>query len=418
MVSRTSLVRSACVAVLLITGSRPVTAQGPGADPSIEIRSLVAGGRYDRASGLVAEWIRSSPDDLDARAWHARILSWTNRWAEAEAEYRSLLARSPRDVDLLAGLADVLAWQGHPDQALPLLEEARTLDRRRADVELRRARVLQQLGRDADARGAYQQALRLDPGSADARRGLDQLRETARHQVTFGSAFDNLDYADNGGSFEAALDSRWTARWSTRGSIAQYSRYGEPATRIAAAGTLRLHGSRWLTAGAAAAGDNPIIPRGELQAEFGQAFRLGSASPLIRGVETTFQSLGQWYRDVSVLRLTPGAIVYLPREWNVLVRVSATRVAGSGTGSSWEASGWTRLSFPMAGRVAGFVLAGVGNEGSVYLDQVLAASSRTFGGGLRLRVAPGRELTLLVQRQAWSGGRAQTSVGASYGLRF
>jgi hypothetical protein len=418
MVSRTSSARWAlAAAVLSLAMSSVGFAQGPAIDPASEVRRLVAGGRIDRASGIVDDWIRTSPGDLDARAWHARILSWTNRWPEAESEYRGLLAQSPNDTDLLAGLADVLAWQGHADQALPLLEKACSLDRRRADTELRRARALQQLGRTNDARLAYQEALRRDPASAEARRGLDLLRDAGRHRMVVGSAFESVNYADNGGAFEASLETGWTTRWTTRGAIAQYYRYGEPATRVAGGATLRFRGDRWVTAGGAAAVDNGIIPRGELQAEFGRAFRSGASGP-VRGVEATFQPHGQWYRDATVLRLTPGAVVYLPRGWQWLVRVSANRVAGTDAAGSWKASGWTRLSFPLARRLGGFVLVGFGTEDSVYLDRVLAASSRTFGGGLHIRVAQGRELTVLAQHQAWSGQRAQTSVGVSYGLRY
>jgi YaiO family outer membrane protein len=419
MVSRSSSTwRISVAAALLLASSWAAFAQGPASDPAAEVRTLVAGGQLDRASSVVARWMRASPADLDARAWHARLLSWTNKWAEAELEYRDLLARSPDDVDLLAGLADVLTWQGHPGQALPLLEKASGLDRRRADTELRLARVLQQLGRTGDARAAYQEALRRDPGSADAKQGLDHLRESGRHRVVFGSAFDNLNYADNGGAFEASIETGWGNQWTTRGSIAQYSRYGEPATRVAGGATIRFRsGGYWLTAGGAAADDNGIIPRGEVQAEFGRAFTFGP-SGAVRGVEATFEPRGQWYRDATVLRLTPGAIVYLPRDWHWLVRASANRVAGSGASRSWKASGWTRLSFPLSRQFGGFVLVGVGTEDSAYLDQILAASSRTLGGGLRIRTAPGRELMFLVQRQAWSGDRAQTSVGVSYGLRY
>jgi hypothetical protein len=418
MVSRTSSALLVFAASALALAVSPVAfAQGPATDPASEVRALVAGGRVDRAAGVVDEWIRTSPDDLDARAWHARILSWTNRWPEAEAEYRNLLARSPSDIDLLAGLADVLDWQGHADQALPLIEEACRLDRRRADTELRRARVLQQLGRTGDARAAYQEALRRDPTSAEARRGLDAMRAPGRHRLDFGSVFDSLNYADNGGAFEAALETVWTTRWSTRAAVAQYSRYGEPATRVAGGATVRFRGDRWVTAAGAAAGGNAIIPRGELQAEFGRAFRFG-ASGHVRGIEATFQPHGLWYRDATVLRLTPGVIAYLPRDWQWLVRVSANRVAGTDAAGSWKASGWTRLSFPLERRLGGFVLVGFGTEDSVYLDRVLAASSRTLGGGVHVRLAPGREWTVLAQHQAWSGQRAQTSVGVSYGLRY
>jgi tetratricopeptide (TPR) repeat protein len=403
-------------AILLLAISGPAMAQGPS-DPAVELRALVADRRFDRASAVVAEWMRASPGDPDARAWHARLLSWTNRWSEAESEYRDLLARSPDDVDLLAGLADVLTWQERAGEALPLLDRACSLDNRRADTELRRARVLEQLGRPGDSLEAYEEALRRDPASADARRALDARRGTGRHRVTFGSAIDSLTYADNGGALEASIETAWSERWTTRGSLTQYSRYGQLATRVSGGATRRVGRSSWISGGGAAATSSEVVPRGEVQAELGRAFRVGPSSP-VRGVEATFQPQGQWYRDARVLRLTPGAIVYLPRDWSCLIRMSANRVLPAGRAGNWKASGWTRVSFPIARRLGGFVLGGVGTEDSVYLDRILAASSRTFGGGVRVGAAPGQDLVATVQRQAWSGDRAQTTVSVSYGLRY
>src|SRR5262245_36021869 len=115
---------------------------------SEQVRALTGANRLSEAEQLVNQWMEAYPEDLDARAWNARLLAWTHRWNEAEAEYRTLAKLAPNDPDLQLGLADVLNWQKRHAEALPLIEQACHVDPARNDCHLRRARTLQNLGRN------------------------------------------------------------------------------------------------------------------------------------------------------------------------------------------------------------------------------------------------------------------------------
>jgi len=413
--SRLALATGAAAGLALVIGSNALAQ--PAADQASRIRSLVAAGQLDRASVLVDEWTRRSPDDLEARAWHARLLAWTNRWGEAESAYRELLAVAPDDVDLLAGLADVLYWQRRGEEALALIDRACALDPQRADILLRRAQVLEQLGRPDEARAAYAETLTRDPASAEATRGLARLRMPGRYDVRIGSDLDHLHETGNGGAVAASLGARWNEQWGGVAIVSQYLRFGEAATRVGAEVTRRIRGGDVLTFGGAIAPGQGIVPRGELQFEYGRRIRRESKG-FVRGVEAAFQQRWMSYQDASVLIFTSGVVLYLPKDWIWLVRVSANRVGVTGAGSEWKASGWTRLTIPLHPTVDGFVLLAIGTENYGYRDQILGFTARTGGAGLRWRFATGQEIAGYGQYQRRSNGQAQTSVGASYGIRF
>ena len=404
------------VAALAVLTAPDALAQQP-VDPAARVRSLVAAGQLAQASVVVDEWTAREPADLDARAWHARLLAWTNRWSEAESIYRELLGRLPNDVDLLAGLADVLYWQRRGEEALGLIDRAHALDPQRADIRLRRAQVLEQLGRTREARAAYEDVLARDPSSAEATNAIARLRPPGRYVVRIGSDVDHVEETGNGGVVLASFGVRWNVRWSGLASLAQYQRLGEAATRVAAEATRRFGGDDWLSVGGAVASDQGIVPRQELQFEYGHSFRLESSGP-VRGVEATWDQRWMWYRDAGVLTLSPGAVIYLPKDWLWLVRVAANRVSITGAETEWRASGWTRLTVPLHPTIDGFVQFAIGAEDYGYRDQITGFTARTGGGGLRWRFATGQEISGYGQYQSRSNGQTQTSVGASYAVRF
>lgn len=404
-------------AVLIWFTQVPAFAQPPSTDRTAQVRALVNGGHLDQAKGVVDEWMKLYPYDLDARAWHARLQAWTNHWKEAESEYRDLLKQSPEDVDLLAGLADVLYWQRRGSEALPLLDRGCELDAQRADIRLRRAQVLQQLGLLREARAAYQDTLTRDAASAEAKRGLEQLREDARNELRVGGDIDFLSYARNGQSYGISLRSRWNQHFITSASYTYYQRFGATAARGAAEATLRLSRRDSFTFGGAGARDEGIVPRAEAQFEYGHGFDFGEGG-FVRGVEVLYQQRWMWYRDARVRLYSPGAVFYLPKGWTWLFRGTASRVGIAGAVHDWKPSGWTRLAFPMGSHLNGHVLFATGTEDFGYFDQLLQTSARTWGGGLSIRIARGQEFVGYGQYQRRSRNQEQMSFRVSYAIHF
>jgi len=384
---------------------------------SKQVRALVEANRFTEAKQAVTRWMEAYPADLDARGWNARLLSWTNHWKEAEAEYRELVKLVPEDPDLQLGLADVLNWQKRYGEALPVLDQACRTNPMRNDCQLRRARTLQNLGRKGEAQQAYRQILAQDASSAEAKAELEQLREHGRHFIHIGSDLDLFNFTQNARAVTAGIRSRLNSRVHSAFSATQYERFGEQAMRFGAESTIRLGNSANLTTGGAAARDAGVIPQNEAFFELGKGFQNRGGGP-VRGVELLYQQRWLWFRDARVLALSPGAVLYLPRDWTWLFRVSAARSHLTGSGIQWQPSGWTKLSFPISRHIGSHFLFGSGTENFGLLDQIGRFSARTLGSGLNFRLATGQEVTTYGSYQSRSQGRSQTSFGVNYGIRF
>jgi len=391
--------------------------QENGTNWSELVRALAGANRFTEAQQVVTRWMKAYPADLDARAWNARLLSWTNHWGEAEAEYRELVKLAPEDPDLQMGLADVLNWQKRYGEALPVLEETCSANPARHDCQLRRARTLQNLGRYREAQQAYRQVLAQDASSAEAKAGLEQSREPSRHEIRIGSDLDLFNFAENGSAVTAGIRSRLNSRLHSAFSATQYERFGERAMRFGAESTVRLGSAANLTMGGAAAKDEGVIPRNEAFFEFGKGFQSSGLGP-VRGVELLYQQRWLWYRDARVLALSPGAVLYLPKDWTWRFHVSAARNYLTGSTIEWQPSGWTKLSFPITRHIGSHLLFGSGTENFGVLDQIGRFSARTWGSGLNFRLAAGQEVSTYGSYQSRSQGQSQTSFGGNYGIRF
>ena len=391
--------------------------QENGDNWSQQVRALASANRFAEARQIVNRWMEAYPADLDARGWNARLLSWTNHWSEAEAEYRELVKLAPEDPELQVGLADVLNWQKKHGEALLVLDQACGSNPMRNDCQLRRARTLQNLGRKSDAQQAYRQVLAQDPSSAEAKAAVEESRDAGRHEIRMGSDVDLFNFTESGSAVAVGIRSRLSSRIHSAFSSTRYERFGEHATRFGAESTIRLGNSANLTTGGAAAREQGIIPRNEAFFELGRGFQSRGLGP-VRGVELIYQQRWLWYRDARVLALSPGAILYLPKDWTWLFRVSAARSHLTGSGIEWQPSGWTKLSFPINRHIGSHLFFGTGTENFGLLDQIGRFSARTWGSGLRFRLGSGQDVSTYGSFQSRSQGRTQTSFGVNYGVRF
>jgi Tfp pilus assembly protein PilF len=360
--------------------------------------------------------IAEAPSDLEAHGWRARLLAWQGLWSKAEVEYRLALQGAPNDVDILVGLSDVLLWQKRAQEALQLLDHARTLRSTETDILVRRARVLAILGQTKEARAQLQEALILEPSNTEARMGLSAIAQDTVHELRFGSDIDTFNYTDPAQTYAMSLGSRWSGRWSTLFTSTFYARFGERATKLSASAAYRFTARDWVNAGGAAGHDNGVVPGSETFFEYGHGFRFHDV--WIRGLESSYQQRWVSFRDAKVLALNTTQLLYLPRDSTWTLSVTGARSAFSGTRAEWRPSGLTRLAFPLQRRLTANTFFAVGSETFAVVDQVQSFSARTFGGGLRLRLNAVQDLSVYVARQDRSTDRTQTSFGVSYGIRF
>ena len=381
-----------------------------------EVREKVGAQQLDAALGLAGQRLAQAPDDLEALGWRARILAWQGHWAQAESDYRAVLARVPGDTDMLAGLADVLLWQGRDEEALATIDRACVVSRQQPDLLLRRAGILHALGRKAEARRQLREVLAIEPGSQEAKRGLAGLSEEARQELRLGIDVDTFNYTDAAPAQSLMLTSRWSARWSTALGARFYQRFGQSAGKFVANGSLHVTRRDWLSIGGAAAHDEGIIPKREASFEYGHGFVVRTRA--IRGVEVTYQQRWLWYQAAHVLTIGGTQTYYLPRDWMWTLTLTGARSGFRGTGVEWVPSGSTRLMFPLPLRFTANLLFGVGAENFAQFDQTGRFSARTYSGGLRHPLGTRQEVSGYIAMQDRTQGRTQTSFGLSYGFRF
>src|SRR6202165_437230 len=77
---------------------------------------------WNTALAIVEHEITLAPGDMDVRAWRARILTWSEKWADAELEYQAILTAVPNDPDNWMGLAAVYSGEGRSKEALQALD--------------------------------------------------------------------------------------------------------------------------------------------------------------------------------------------------------------------------------------------------------------------------------------------------------
>ena len=367
----------------------------------VRIREQVKQGSLDRAMVVAEEWIRAYPQDLDAMAWHARLLAWSQRWTEAEAEYRSLLLSLPADADVLMDLAHLLTWQKRYAEALEAIERACAARPERSDCSVEQERVLRLMSGTSEESG----------------RAPDELTDAARHEVRVGGNADFLSDSGRGGSAGASLSSRWNDQWRSSEAVTRYYRYGQAATSFEGSATYRFAPNDALTAGVGTAGNQGIVPRVQGQLEYGHGFRLAPGRA-VRGIEATFAQRWMRYRDARVASLSPGAILYLPKDWNWMFRLSMSRISINGFQPNWKPAGLTQLTFPLHRSLTGHLVFAIGTENLGTLDRLLWRPARAAGGGVRIRLASGQELITFLDLRHFSGSRSQTSFGLAYAFRL
>jgi len=244
------------------------------------------------------------------------------------------------------GLASVYSSEGKMEEALRALSRAVELDPKRADLHAARARALRTEGDRIEARMEFQNALTLDPTSAEAKAGLISLRGEPRHELRFTEDNDlfNFTGANHGGW--VSLASQWMPRWGTNFAGSFYERAGIRAGKFSGAITARSHLWGALTAGGAAGHDNGVIPKSEAFFDVDHGWKTGEKQ-FCAFRRIFVRAALVLYRQSRILTLSGTAIVYLPREWTVSLGATGARSAFSGTGAEWRPSGMTRLGFPL-----------------------------------------------------------------------
>jgi len=378
-------------------------------------------GDWPAAMGIVDREAARAPQDMDVRAWRARILLWSGKLAEAEVEYQQILSIMPNDPDNWAGLAAVYLREGRTSEALQALNRAEELDPKRADIRAGRGRALRALGAKNEAKREFSRAVELDPTNAEGRAGLLALHDDPRYELRVGVNTDFFNFTGANQAEGLTFISKWTPRWRSSVAAEGYHWGGTNAEKVVASLTGKLPGWGALTVGGAAAHDNGVIPKSESFFDYDQGFRL-SRSMFLRGVEIVYGQHWYWYTSARILTINETTLFYLPRDWTWSLALTEARSHFSGTSAEWRPSGSTRLGFPITKweerRLGGNIFLAVGTENFAQVEQIGEFSSQTYGGGLRLQLTARHDVTAFAAYQRRSQDRTESSFGFTYGIRF
>ena len=386
-----------------------------------DVRRYAQAKDWDAAMAIVNREIDRAPQDMDVRAWRARVLIWSGKLAEAEVEYHILLAATPNDPDNWLGLAAVYSREGRPREALRALDCALELDPKRSDIHVARARAFREIGSQNEARLEFTRTLALDPANTEGRAGLLSLRGELRHELRVGVNTDLFNFTDANQDEGLTLISRWTPAWRTLIAFDGYHWGGTDAEKVVASLTRKLPRVGALTVGGAAGHDNAVIPKDEGFFDYDQGFRL-SNTRFLHGLELVYGQHWYWYTTARILTINETMLFYLPRDWTWSLGLIEARSHFLGTGAEWRPSGMTRLGFPIANwehrRLGGNVFFAVGTENFAQVNQIGEFSSQTFGGGLRLQLTARQDVTGFADYQKRTQDRTESSFGFTYGIRF
>ncbi len=399
----------------------PTFGQDQTLDWQTQVRKYAEAQDWDSAMRIVDREVARSPQDMDVRAWRARVLAWSGRLTEAEKEYVEILKVSRNDPDNWMGLASVYSREGRANEALRALSRALELDPKRADVHAARARALRAAGERSEARSEFQKALSLDPTDREARAGLTSVRGEPKHELRLGQDNDLFNFASPNRDGWVRLTSQWTPHWSTNFSGSFYERAGIDAGKFS--GSITGLQRRWgaLTVGGAAGHDNAVIPKSEAFFDADHGWKISEAN-FVRSVEFVYGQHWYWYQQSRILTLNGATILYLPQEWTLSLGATGARSAFSGTGAEWRPSGIGRLGFPLAHwgerGLSGNVFFAAGTENFAQVDQIGGFASQTYGGALRFQVTARQDVTSFASYQKRTQNRTDTSFGLSYGIHF
>jgi tetratricopeptide (TPR) repeat protein len=386
-----------------------------------EVRKYAEAQDWDSAMKIVDRELARASQDMDVRAWRARLLTWSGQLAEAEKEYLEILKFTRNDPDNWMGLASVYVREGRLEDALRSLDRAVEIDPKRADLRAARARALRAMGERNEARAEFQNALNLDPTSLEARAGVISLRGEPRHELRFGQDNDLFNFTSANQDGWASLVSQWTPHWATSLGGSFYSRSGIRAGKFSGAITGRLNGWGALTVGGASGHDNGVIPKSEAFFDLDHGWKI-TERKLLRGFEFVYGQHWYWYQASRILTLNGTTIVYLPGEATLSLGATGVRSTFPGTVAEWRPSGFTKLGFPLANwdqkRLSGNIFFAVGTEDFAEVDQIGRFASQTYGGGLRFQLSARQDVAGFASYQKRTGDKIDTSFGLSYGIHF
>jgi tetratricopeptide (TPR) repeat protein len=212
-------VRAAGIALALAILGTVARAQVEQAqvDPRIAAaHTLALGTHYQASIALYDSVLALDPKNWDAALARARVVAWSGQLADAEADYRSLMAAGAGP-DAEKGLAQVVAWRGRRHESEALYRQVVARDSMDTEAWTGLAQVLQWDGRPRAAEVAIKRGMAAHPDDGDARAEWLAIRPLVSPAVRPSAS--SFGDSDHNTSVVTAVEADALLPWSGRVSF-------------------------------------------------------------------------------------------------------------------------------------------------------------------------------------------------------
>ena len=392
-------------------------AQSCGLDRAESIRQAlghVEAKRYEDALVVFQRLSEQNPDDLEARIWVARILSWKGDYVHAEELYQRILVVDPENVEARLGLIDVWSWRGQYDSATEGLLQLRARDSKNTEVLVRLGNLARWQHRRAEALAYYREVLAIAPDHPEAREAMEALLAIKSFRIESGYYLEEYDFFSNTNGFFIEFLHRNRERFTLLGRLQWQNKFDQNNARLVGGMTYRVLDRTWFRGeiGWAPSGDTVIANQdytGELTQGLGPRVAVGVGYRFLN------------FRDAEVQVLS-GLIDYHPRDdLHLYIRYTPARTRFDLLDTAvWNQGGWIRLVWDANRRVSPYVYFAVGAENFAGLsaEKLGRFAGQTYGGGAEIRLTRRQGFRLAYYYQNRTQARHEQGLGASYFIEF
>ena len=132
---------------------------------------------YPQAKAYLHKALRLSPDYADIKIFLGRIHAWSKEYDSARYYLAAVLKSSPDYTDASVALADVEYWNDDNSKALQIVEAGLQYKPASEELLLRKAKILKEMRRYAEAQVAVDKVLQSNKNSTEARSIANQIKD-------------------------------------------------------------------------------------------------------------------------------------------------------------------------------------------------------------------------------------------------
>lgn len=223
---------------------------------------------YSRALTLCQQALAKSPDYAEIRTFMGRLYTWSGKLPEARQQFSLVLAKDSINKDALSAATDLEFWNDRSSQALLYCNTALRHYPTDSDLQLKKARILNDLKRTDEAYAVVAQLVQTNPDNADARSMADQLKWAAsKNMLSVGVEYlyFNKNYNDalhrNPWHLANVAYSRSTRLGTLTGRLNYASRFGKNGFQTELDAYPHLSNTFYGYLNLGFSGNEPVFPR-------------------------------------------------------------------------------------------------------------------------------------------------------------